>query len=41
MIAADQLGIDRVFTLDERHFRAVVPKSERPFTLWPADFSAP
>ena len=37
MATAERLGIDRILTLDERHFRAVTPKSGKPLTLLPAD----
>ena len=34
---AERLNIDRILTVDERDFRAVRPKSGRPFVLLPAD----
>ena len=34
---AERLGIHRLLTLDERDFRAVRPKSGKPFVLLPAD----
>ena len=34
---AERLNIDRILTLDERDFRAVRPRSGRPFVLLPAD----
>jgi hypothetical protein len=34
---AERLGIQRLLTLDERDFRAVRPKSGKPFVLLPAD----
>jgi hypothetical protein len=35
--AAEELGIERILTTDERHFRAVRPTSGKPFVLLPAD----
>jgi hypothetical protein len=37
MATAARLGIDRILTLDQRHFRSVVSKSGRPFRLLPFD----
>ena len=37
MATAERFGVFRVLTVDERHFRAVVSKQKRPFTLIPAD----
>ena len=37
VVLADRYGIDRVLTLDERHFRALRTLDGRPFTLLPAD----
>lgn len=34
---AERLREHRILTVDERDFRAVVPRSGRPFTLLPAD----
>lgn len=34
---AERLAIDRIFTVDERDFRAVRSKRGRPFVLLPAD----
>jgi hypothetical protein len=34
---AERLKIERILTVDERDFRAVWPKSGRPFLLPPAD----
>src|SRR5712692_9359003 len=34
---AERLGINRILTVDERHFRAFRSKRGRPFTLLPAD----
>ncbi|MES1242110.1 MAG: PIN domain-containing protein [Acidobacteriota bacterium] len=34
---AERLSIHRVLTVDERDFRAVVPRNGRPLTLVPAD----
>jgi predicted nucleic acid-binding protein len=34
---AERLKIERILTVDERDFRAVRPKSGRPFLLLPAD----
>jgi uncharacterized protein len=35
--AAERLGIKRILTVDERHFRAVRSSDGKPFTLLPAD----
>lgn len=37
MATAERLETDRVLTVDERDFRAVVSRSGRPFQLLPAD----
>jgi uncharacterized protein len=37
MATAERLGLHRVLTVDERHFRAVVSKTGQAFTLLPAD----
>jgi uncharacterized protein len=37
MATAERLGTDRILTVDERHFRAVVSKKGRAFALLPAD----
>ena len=34
---AERLGVYRILTLDERHFRAVRSKTDRAFLLFPAD----
>ena len=34
---AERLGVDRIFTVDQRDFRAVRSASGRPFVLLPAD----
>jgi predicted nucleic acid-binding protein len=34
---AERLETDQILTVDERHFRAIVSKKGRPFTLFPAD----
>ena len=34
---AERLGIERILTIDERHFRAVRPHSGRSFVLLPRD----
>lgn len=34
---AERLGTQRILTVDERDFRAVTPKSGKPFVLLPAD----
>jgi predicted nucleic acid-binding protein len=34
---AERLETDRILTVDERHFRAIVSKKGRPFSLYPAD----
>ena len=39
MATAERFGVHRVLTVDERHFRAVLSKDKRPFTLVPADES--
>jgi predicted nucleic acid-binding protein len=39
MATAERFGIHRVLTVDDRHFRAVLAKDRRPFTLVPADES--
>ena len=40
MTTAERLGTERILTVDERHFRAVVSKSGRAFVLLPPDSSA-
>ena len=35
--AAERLGLERILTVDPRHFRAVRPKHGRPFVLVPFD----
>lgn len=37
MASAERLGILRIFTADERNFRAVRPKKGKHFVLLPAD----
>jgi uncharacterized protein len=37
MATAERFGVQRVLTVDERDFRAVISKEGRPFTLVPAD----
>jgi uncharacterized protein len=37
---AERLETERILTVDERHFRAIVSKKGRPFTLFPADATA-
>ena len=37
MATAERLRTDRILTVDERDFRAVVSKTGRPFVLFPAD----
>lgn len=37
MATAERLGIRRILTVDERHFRVVRGADGRPFTLLPAD----
>lgn len=37
MATAERLGTDRILTVDERHFRAVVSKKGQAFLLLPAD----
>lgn len=37
VVLADRLGTDRVFTLDERHFRTLRTRGGGAFTLLPAD----
>lgn len=37
MATADRVGTLHILTVDERHFRAVVSRSGRPFVLLPAD----
>jgi len=39
MATAERLKSDRILTVDVRDFRAVVPRSGRPFVLLPADLS--
>jgi uncharacterized protein len=34
---AERLETGQILTVDERHFRAIVSKKGRPFTLFPAD----
>jgi uncharacterized protein len=34
---AERLGIRRILTVDERHFRAILASGGKPFTLLPAD----
>ena len=34
---AERLGIDRIFTVDQRHFRAVRSRRGQPFVLLPSD----
>ncbi len=34
---AERLEIDRILTVDVRHFRVLQPRSGKPFTLLPAD----
>ena len=36
---AERLGIDRVLTVDQRHFRTVKPRGFDHFQLLPADFA--
>ena len=37
VVLAERYGIERILTLDERHFRALRTLDGRPFTLLPAD----
>lgn len=37
MVTADRLSTDRILTVDERDFRAVVSRKGHPFRLLPAD----
>ena len=37
---AERLGISRILTVDQRHFRAVVSVKGEPFVLLPADLGA-
>jgi predicted nucleic acid-binding protein len=37
VVTAERLGVSRLLTLDERHFRAVQPRSFSHFILPPAD----
>jgi len=37
MATAERLGVDRILTVDERHFRAVRSKGGKPFVILPAD----
>lgn len=37
VVAAERLGIPRLLTLDERHFRVLKPRGFSHFTLLPAD----
>ncbi len=37
VVTAERLKIQRVFTVDERHFRAIQPRGMRHFILLPAD----
>lgn len=37
LVTADRLNTDRLFTVDERHFRAVVAASGKPYRLLPRD----
>ena len=37
---AERLETERILTVDERHFRAIVSKKGRPFSLYPADAPA-
>ena len=39
MATAERLRVQEVFTLDERHFRIVRPKTFSHFILYPADYS--
>jgi predicted nucleic acid-binding protein len=41
MATAERLGTDRILTVDERDFRAVVSRSGKPFLLLPADARDP
>lgn len=34
---AERLGIPRLLTLDQRHFRAVMPRGLKPFVILPSD----
>jgi predicted nucleic acid-binding protein len=38
---AERLGIQRLFTLDERHFRAIKPRGFSHFILFPTDADLP
>jgi hypothetical protein len=40
-VTAERLRIQRIFTLDERHFRAVQPRAVPHFILLPADAENP
>ena len=37
VVLADRIGTDEILTLDERHFRAMVGLTGKPFRLLPAD----
>lgn len=37
MATAERLGIDRILTVDEKHFRMVRTAKGRPYTILPAD----
>jgi predicted nucleic acid-binding protein len=39
--AAERLGLPRLLSLDERHFRAITPRGLNHFVLLPADADAP